>query len=141
MIKFIPTSLDDQPQISEWLSEDPSKKGDSIMPGWWVTGVECLMAGCAQDDCGPVVYLRFDRDGDFIRMHTIFAPEREVSKSRLARAITEAMPALGVMAVRNGGKGIVFESVSPKLIDFMGRFGFVPRPDCPNDFVWTFEEK
>jgi len=140
MIRFIPTSLEDQPQICEWLSEDPSKKGDPIMPGWWVTGANCVMAGCAQDEFGPVVYLRFDRDGDLIRMHTVFAPEAEVSKRRVAQAISQAMPALMGLAKKNGGKGIVFESVSSKLIDFMGRFGFVPRPNYFNDFVLMFEE-
>lgn len=146
MIKFSETLLDDQPQILEWMRADSYHRDatDQGMPGWWVTGSDCLLAACIEDASGPVIYFRLDNtENDLIRMHVQFGPQNQVSKSRVARGIARAMPALKKVAQEKGAKGFVFESLSPGLIRFMGVLGFVPMPGKENvdDYVLRFEEK
>jgi len=143
MINFTPTLKDDEPQILEWTKADPYhfRGADTSSPSWWITGSDCLVACCIDDESGPVLYFRLDKEGEFVRMHVQFAPIDQVSKRRVISSISQAMPALQVMAQQNGGKGFVFQSVSSLLIRFMGHLGFKPRPNFEDDYLLLFEEK
>lgn len=140
MIKFTPTTPDDRRQIQDWLSSDPyhCAGADTTTTEWWLTGTDCLVAGCIEDASGPAMYFRMDKEGDLVRLHCQFAPVDSVNKLRVVRVIKEAMPKLEFLAKSKGGKGFVFESTSLMLIRFMHRLGFEPRLDKENDYVQMF---
>ena len=143
MIKFVSTIADDQPQILEWAKADPyhSSKIEYSGPAWWLTGVEgSLLAGGVDDESGPVLYYRFDREGELVRMHCQFAPVEQVNKQRVVLAIQDAVATVSVLFKAQGYKGIVFESTSGSLIRFMNKLGFKPLVESPNDFVLVFQE-
>lgn len=140
MIKFSPTIVDDVPQITEWTNADPFHQ-NNVQPDFWLTGVEgSTLAGCVEDESGPVLYFRFDLENDLARMHTQFAPASEGSKRRTALAISQAIPLVASKLKVDGAKGIVYESTNLSLIVFMSKLGFRPT-DQLNDYVLMFEEK
>jgi len=138
MIKFTSTLPDDQPQILRWALADPyhCAKASIDGPGWWLTG-QGVLSGCIEDAGGPTMYFRFDLEGELVRLHTQFAPENEVTKTRVIRVISRAIPALAFKAKQEGAKGFVFESVSPLLIRFMDRMGF-KSVENTNDYIFMF---
>jgi len=133
-IKFTPTTTEDIPQLQEWIAADPWHQGQT--PEFWLTGApNSLLAFCLQDDRGPVLYARVDQ-GDPATLHTQFAPVEVVSKGRLVRGMLKAMPVL-FNHVKTKASAIVFESVSPTLIVFMLRAGFV-RVEDTDDYNLEF---
>lgn len=143
MINFIPSSVEDIPQIYAWVSADPEHNQGVISPVWWLTGGNCFMAFRIDDAAGPTMYVRFEKEDPYVRMYVQFAPSEEVSKLRTARAIKEAIPALIAVAEQEGARGFVFESRSQSLINFMDRsFGFKPRAgsEFVDDYILVFEE-
>lgn len=122
-MKFTPAIPDDLPQIAEWLAADPSKAG--VLPEWFLTGADCIVAFCVEDESGPVLYCRFDREGDLARMHTLFMPEDPTSKKRIACMLLDGFSKVAeLLATDFGIRGVVFESTSPSLIAFMAGLGF-----------------
>jgi hypothetical protein len=143
VIKFVTTIADDQPQIDEWMKADPYhfKNVDAAARGWWLTGAEgSMLAGGINDESGPVLYYRFDKEGDLARMHCQFPPPEQVEKRRIAQAISDALVVVGVKFQQDGLKGIIYESTSESLIRFMNKLGFKPCLESINDFVLLFEE-
>jgi hypothetical protein len=141
MIQFNPTELEDQSQILNWTTVDPYHEVLSGYsgPGWWVTGSDCLLAARIDDEVGPTMYFRLDHIKDnLIRMHVQFAPENQVNRHRVVKAILNAMPALIIKAKQEGARGFIFESVSPLLIRFMEKFGFKVHPEIKDDYVLFF---
>jgi hypothetical protein len=143
MINFESSTIEDQSRIAEWMQADPYHcSGYSHdMPGWWITGQECLLAGRLRDEQGIVLYFRFDIEDGFARMHTQFAPEEQVNKKRVALAIIQGIVFIVPFLREKGAKGIVYESISPSLIEFMGKKGFIPRPggkEFLDDYVLMF---
>ena len=141
MIKFTPTTLIDVPQITEWIQADPYHR-DQGRPEWWV-GSGALLAFCLSDDAGPLTFVRLDREGEYVRIHTQFAPLIEVSKRRLLVGMVYAMEEL-IEIHKNKTiwdpiwKGMIFESVNPSLVAFMDkRFGFKSVGD--DDYRLDFE--
>lgn len=121
MIKFIASNTSDIPQIAEWIAADPYHK-DQGQPEWWLTG-NGMLAFCLQDDQGPLSFVRLDAEGEYIRIHTQFAPESVVSKRRLVVGMIVAMEKL--IDLYRDKKGLIYQSVSPTLIAFMEvRFKF-----------------
>ena len=140
MIKFTSTLLDDQSQILRWALHDPYHCSgiDSTGPGWWLTGSDSLVAGCIEDERGPVMYYRFDLEkNDLVRMHTQFAPPDEVSPLRVIRSIRQAMQVFIIDGKQKGAKGFIFQSTSPTLIRFMATLGFEPFEN--DDYLLLFE--
>lgn len=126
-MKLVPSSEDDIERLSRWIKYDPYHK-DCLDPNWWLTGAG-LLSFCFHDDEGPVAYVRLDAKNEdgFIRLHTQFAPRDEVSKVRLVEAMLRFIPILQYMCRKQGGNGIIFQSVSLSLIEFMkNKFGFQP---------------
>jgi len=140
MLRIITTEKTDLGQIREWMKEDPwhshlpNQTAEELLTG---AGLLCF---CIQDDKGPIVFVRFDKDDDenLLRISTQFAPESEVSKRRLVVSLTRSLvPMIIKFGKDNKFDGAVYESVSSKLIEFMSKFGF--RPAGNNDYMLAFE--
>jgi hypothetical protein len=140
MLRLIATEKTDLAQIREWMKKDswhshlPNQTAEELLTG---TGLLCF---CIQDDKGPVVFVRFDKDKDenLLGVSTQFAPESEVSKRRLIVGLTKILiPTIIRYGKKNKFDGAIYNSVSPKLIEFMSKFGF--NPIGGNDYVLTFE--
>ena len=132
-MNFSPTDGNDLEQLQEWILKDPYHKDHPA--DWWLTGNGWLSC-CLQDTTGPVFYLRFDREGEILRISTQFAPIEEVSRIRVAKAILKTFPKF-IEAMRIKFKGIVFESTSPELTGFMEKIGF--KKFEGNDYIMKFE--
>jgi len=125
-------------QLSEWIQADPYHK-DCLNPLWWLTG-NGLLSYCLQDDEGPVFFVRTEADKGNLRIHTQFGPEAEVSKMRVAKGILWAIPTMVTFAKQKGLTGLVYQSTSSSLIQFMQmKFGFVPAGN--DDYVRAFEDE
>lgn len=134
-MEFSPSTENDVEQLTEWIQADPYHK-DCLNPHWWLTGTEgSLLAFCLTDGKGPLTYVRLDSEYGYVRIHTQFAPESVVSKRRLVVGMIGAINKL--KEYYQDHKGLVFKSVSPNLIDFMGRLGFVSVGN--NDYRFNFE--
>lgn len=127
MIRFDEIIPDDLPQIGEWIEAEPDHKG-KMTPLWWMQGT--VLSCCAEDDRGPVMYLRIDREGDWARLHIQFGPQHQVSKLRVAGAFIEGIPRMADTMANYGFKALVFASTSDSLIGFMRKMGFVPSGGC-----------
>lgn len=135
MIKFIPSTTEDAPQIQQWTDADVYHNGQHS-PDWWITG-NGLLSFCLCDDAGSVLYIRLD-EGEYVRISAQFAPADIVGKRRLVRAILQLLPKLVEVAKSNGSKGLIFSSESPTLIGFMKKAGYQDTGD--GDFKLTFGE-
>jgi hypothetical protein len=93
------------------------------------------------DDKGPLTYVRLDDEGEYVRLHTQFAPVSEVSKRRLVVGMLQCMELLtNTYKAQQGRKGFVFQSVSPTLIAFMGKrqgFSSIGNDEYRVDFEVT----
>jgi len=134
-MKFTPSTEQDVPQLQEWIQHDAYHK-DCLNPSWWFTG-QGLLSYCIQDDKGPTMYVRIDKENDLMRLHTQFAPDSEVSKRRVIKSLVWAVPLMEHLGKQENLKGFIFKSTSPLLIDFMRRkFGFQPVGN--DDYVLKF---
>ncbi|SRR6266567_3074365 len=135
MIKFIPSTKEDMDQIREWAAADTWHQ-DQKQSEWWLTGSGHI-AFCAQDEIGPVVYVKVEKEEDWYRLHCQFGPREEVSRERLLEAMMIGLPVL--FGGLKDGKGVIFNSMNPSLIKFMVSLGFKPRA-CPvGDYELKFE--
>jgi hypothetical protein len=140
-MKFTNTLESDIEQLTEWIAVDPYHK-DFLSPRWWLTGAEyALTCFCAQDETGPVIYVRLDKENDLLRFHAQFGPESEVSKSRVAKAIIKGIPVLEQYAKAEKLKGLVYKSTSETLIQFLQiSFGFTPT-GANDDYFMPFKQE
>jgi hypothetical protein len=126
-------------QIRSWSEVDIDKFHRSVSPKFWLTAAPgSYLAGAIDDAEGRVLYFRFDREGDLLRMHTQFAPETVVSRRRVAVAINKVLPEYLALAAEVGISGIVFETVFSALAAFMARIGFVKAEGENNDYILKF---
>lgn len=133
MINFVATTQEDLPLLKSWVDED-SWHHSKEETDWWLRG---YLSFKLTDERGVTVFVRFDREGDLVRLHSQFATPSEVSEARVALSISEAIPRFSVCARVDGVKGIITESISPKLIAFLTtRLGFVHSKG--NDYVLMF---
>lgn len=121
MVKFYASIPDDIPQIKEWIEADPDHAG-KVEPVWWLTGMSHLSFGL-EDEKGPVLYGRVDKEEDVARLHIQFAPQHQVSRRRVARGILKGLPVL-LEYLKKEFKAVLFESRSPELVGFMKNMGF-----------------
>lgn len=136
MVNFSASTLEDLQQLSEWIQHDPYHFHLG-QPEWWLTG-NGLLAFCLMDDKGPLTYVRLDEEGEYIRIHTQFAPESIVPKRRLIVGMLDCMEVL--KDLYKDKKGFVFNSVSPKLIAFMQKYQNFESIGN-DDYQLTFEGK
>ena len=141
MIKLVPSTEQDIEQLTEWIKSDPYHK-DCLNPVWWLTGADgSLLCYCLQDSEGPLCYVRLDpKDSDgLIRLHTQFAPVEQISKIRLVKGMLKCVPIMMEFCKQQQATGLVFESRSSLLIDFMKRkFGF--KDLSQDQFVWHVDQ-
>lgn len=137
MINFTASTEDDLQQLSEWIAHDPYHFHLG-QPEWWLTGAaDSLLAFCLMDERGPLTYVRLDNEGEYVRIHTQFAPEAIVSKRRLVVGMLQTVEKLIEIYKADRKKGMIFNSVSPSLVAFMDkRLGFkaVGNDDYRLDF-------
>ena len=140
IMKLSPTTQDDLEQIQEWIDADPYHKDD---PTWKAEGLltgRGVLAFCLSDEISPLCFVRLDAEGGMLRLATQFGPEPEVSKSRLVKGLlATGIPAIIEFGKAKGYKGIVFESTSESLINFMKMQGFF-KAAGEHDYALTFGE-
>lgn len=136
MINFSPAGMEDLEQLSEWIAHDPYHFHQG-QPEWWL-GDGALLAFCLIDDEGPLTYVRLDSEGDYVRIHTQFAPESVVSKRRLTVSMIQAVNCLTEMYRSKGAKGLVFNSINLSLVAFMSKY-LKFKPVGQNDHRLDFE--
>ena len=133
MVTFEAITQEDLSQLKSWIDVDLWHQNKEEVD-WWMRG---YISFKLVDERGPTVFVRFDREGDLVRLHSQFAIPSVVSESRVAISISEAIPRFIECAKVDGVKGIITESVSPKLVAFLTtRLGFVHSKD--NDYVLMF---
>lgn len=135
-IKFSGVSEEDLPRLTEWIEADQWHCGGPAP--WWISP-ESVVTARLDDEEGPVMYIRINRDGERVRLNTQFAPEIAVSKKRVATAISDALPRIVEVMRHQDATGIIFSSESPLLIGFMSRHGFQSVGN--DDFWFSFQEK
>jgi hypothetical protein len=141
-LKFTATTSDDLPIIANWSALDPWHQNKNIPPEWWLTGNSPLLAGRIDDVLGTVLFFRFDSesDGTQARVHLQFAARDIVNKERLVSVLSRGFPVVAREMKSRGFKSIVFESISPSLINFFGQLGFKPS-DTENDYQLSISEE
>jgi hypothetical protein len=136
-MKFTPSTVEDIPQLTEWIAHDPYHFHLG-QPEWWLTGApNSLLAFCLMDDRGPLTYVRLDAEGEYVRIHTQFAPKSVVSQRRLVVGMVKAIHTLIGLYSKGTARGLIFNSVSPTLVTFMKNFGFTPVGN--DDYRLDFE--
>jgi hypothetical protein len=138
MITLSASTAADLEQLTEWIAHDPYHFHQG-QPEWWLTGAEgSLLAFCLNDARGPLSFVRLDAEGEYVRIHTQFAPDAIVSKRRLVVGMIECMKKLIELYKAGGKKGMVFNSINPGLVAFMdNRLGF--KPVGNDDYVLEFK--
>jgi hypothetical protein len=137
MLNCKETTRDDLTQIAAWTEKDEFHR-EINCPDWWTTGNGALSFRL-DDDEGPVVYIRLD-SGELYRLHCQFPPQEVVNKRRLVHGMLGIFPLLLQHAKDAGAKGLVFDSVSHKLVRFMAKLGFEPSWEHAGEYVLRFEE-
>lgn len=136
-VQFRATKLFDTVILADWIEQDIFHFG-KMKAGWWLPTTGNLLACCVEDEKGPVMYLRVDADMDKVRLNIQFAPEEQVSKRRVVRAVLDGFPRLVEVAKSYKVKGMIFESVNEPLIQFMKSQGF---EHCNgDDYLLQFQE-
>ena len=133
------TTSEHLPQIAAWIKADPfHEKVSENNPEFLLTG-NGEISFRVEDKLGTVFFFRLDKEGDLLRWAGQFGPREEVSKRRLVIAmLREGLPFIIAFARKNGYKGVVFESVNPPLIAFLGKQGFKSVGDA--DYQLTIED-
>jgi hypothetical protein len=125
----------DLPTIAAWIKADPWHRDEARNdPAFLLTG-KGLLTFCLCDDEGPLCYTRLDPEGDLIRAAVQFAPTEQISKRRLIIGMLKMFfPVIKQFARNRKSKGLIYESVSPTLIAFCEKQGFVSVGN--DDYVW-----
>lgn len=129
-MRFRATDDLDYRTLERWIKADEYHPDHDA--SWWYPKAGCILACCFEDNSGEVLFIRVDLENDLFRFHMQFAPESEVSKIRVAKALLTIYPLLIDEAKRYKMNGIIFKSTSDLLIHFLTKqqFGF---KDCGND--------
>jgi hypothetical protein len=133
-MRFEPSA--DIEQIKAWALSDPYHFHQG-QAQWWL-GEGSLLAFCLTDTKGPLTYVRLDAEGEYVRIHTQFAPTSVVSKRRLVAGMIDAVETLIVYYRELDKKGLIFNSVNPSLVAFMSKLGF--KSIGQSDYRLDFEE-
>lgn len=129
------TDSTDRDRLQSWIEQDDSKK--HFVPEEWYTG-KGFLSFRYDDQIGTVCYIRIDKQSELMRIFYLFGPVSEISQKRVAKAILKTIPMLEKVAREQNMKGLIYDSVSQKLIDFVFRaFAFVPAGD--NNYKLEFE--
>ena len=138
MIKFEISTEADLFLIDEWCAEEPYASRD-VYNKAFLTGAEGSSLVFKLCDPDPVMFVRIENGATLIRMHIIFGSPESVSKMRIAKAILVGLPVIVQHFKDVGFTGLIFDSVSPDLIRFLGRLHFNPV-EGTNDYLLKFEK-
>ena len=131
MILFEASTDADLDQIAEWQALDDSKSSE-LPHEFWLTGLDDNPLTCkVLDEHGVVLYLRMDREGSGLRMHTLFLPDSKDTRKRVAALLGDNFLNFAAQMAAHGDS-IVFESKSASLIAYMMLLGF--RSAGGNDY-------
>jgi hypothetical protein len=111
-MKFSPTEITDIYQLMEWGVPESQVED-------WLSGNADLLSFCLQDDSGPLLFCRYHPEGDLARMYTIFGPESEVSKKRIAIGMSQGLPVVYDFMKKKGIKGIIYTTPNESLVKWM----------------------
>jgi hypothetical protein len=138
MHALLPSTEADVPVIEAWSLADIDETHHKLPSSFWRTGCDCFLALKVTDDLGTVFFVRFDRDGTGLRMHTQFSPPETVSKKRVVSAILGTLPAFIEKAKAEGLTHITFMTTFPQLAAWMQiNLGF-RLIDGSNDYKLKF---
>jgi hypothetical protein len=122
-MKFSPTEITDIYQLMEWGVPESQVED-------WLSGNADLLSFCLQDEVGPLLFCRYHHEGDLARMYTIFGPEPEVSKKRIAIGMTKGLPVVYDFMKKKGIKGIIYTTPNEALVKWMSEHqGFSAMED------------
>ena len=102
----------DRQLLTDWIAADPDHAGKNTADFWIIPSTSFAI----EDSAGPIMFVRQETqaDGD-LRVHVQFDSK---ARLRTAKALSEALPRVKDSARNAGCKGMIFESVSPSLINF-----------------------
>lgn len=120
------------PLLTHWIESDKHHRGDSAE--WWFT--PGVLNSVIEDEVGIVCFVKLVKTDIGLTLHTQFGPQSEVSVRRLIPVILEAIPKIIEVAKPYGS--LSFQSVSPRLISFMKRFGFEQSTESEDICVLNF---
>ena len=113
------TSLLDAMVLADWISKDPYHQ--DVRPEFFLTADSMNL--CFEDNHGPVFFLKLFPVGGSIRIYIQFG----VDPIRTARMLENGFPIVKECCRQAHANRMVFDSVSPKLVNFcVNRFGFHP---------------
>lgn len=135
VVKLTSSTIEDLERIQSWADKDSYHHGQNE-PSWWLTGTGFLSFRL-DDDSGPLVYVKVVKEDSRYRIHCQFAPQEEVSKSRLARGLVQSVPVVMKYLSEQGGSAAVFNTISDSLGIFLMSQGFVPEDNC--EYVLRFQ--
>lgn len=131
MITFVPVTVLDTGQITEWVKSDPEHDG-RVSPDFWLNPPADVQVWAVEDEQGVLFYVRAE---NILRLHIQFPPERS---KRLVRGISEFSAQMKVIAGARSYKQLIFDSISKTLIRFLEKRGF---KHSPNEYVSTTVER
>lgn len=136
MINFVYTDKSDIDQLTRWIQADPWHS-EKDTPEWWLSSIAYLTFKLTDAE-GTVLFVRLDQVGDtLLRLHSQFGPISEVSEKRTALGILYGINNYIPHGQLNGVTGLVTESTSPRLINFLIRkLGF--EQHVGNDYKLNF---
>ncbi len=131
----------DVPLIKHWMGADPRHSLEVRNSAEWLLTGNGLLSFCVADDKGPLCFVRLDSEDDMTRAAIQFGPESEVSKRRMVVGLMRmGLPAIIRFSKKEGFKGVIFESVSTSLIEFLKKNLGVCKAAGENDYSLTFGE-
>lgn len=136
------TTHADIPLIKHWMEADPQHSLEvRNSPEWLLTG-HGLLSFCVADPKGPLCFVRLDDEEDMTRAAIQFGPESEVSKRRMVVGLMRmGFPAIIRFSKKEGFRGVIFESVSESLIEFLKKNLGVCKAAGENDYALIFGEE
>lgn len=140
MVKFVfEDTVTTIRRLAEWMKTDPFHQEQEVDP-WYRKDGTFLVACWVYDDVGPVMFLRADAEGEYVRLHIQFGPVEQISRLRQARAIMKGWPSFVDTVTVPGVKGIIFNSINPSLVTFMKGMGFEDSKDA-NEYLLVVQER
>ena len=120
MIVFRQAEPEDILMLTVWIEADRVHR-DRIKPEFFTERTTNISCYAIQDDKGPVIFVRQEKEGDAFRLHTQFPP---TSRRRIVKALEQAYPLVAADAKRRGYREIHFETGSIALARVMFAMGF-----------------
>jgi hypothetical protein len=123
VIKFRAVNEGDRHALTEWIVNDPGHAG-RISPDFFLDGNGVASVVGVEDAKGPVIFIRSEVEGETIRLHMQFSPQ----KKRVIQALREGFSFVKADAKKRGFKRLTFDSLSPALVRCVMEMGF--KAEC-----------